>query len=234
MGTITKSMIGREGSLFYHRDRVIGNALNMMGEPLHSGCHHRAFNHFCRGSEFLTVTCRKSDDGMRGSSQSPLFGHPQDQNSQTVQVGVHYFLFTYSANYAQAFAATVMAIIPTVLAYMFQLRVSATRIRSRSTDGFQLHLGFRLESSASDWRFFAPVSSTRPASSGVNASLLSAITGSPTPLSWDISGAPEVQFAPAAQRLRPSTMARCAPTKSSATCKRPILAQRVSGSREAP
>jgi len=66
MGTITKSMIGREGSLFYHRDRVIGNALNMMGEPLHSGCHHRAFNHFCRGSEFLTVTCRKSDDGMRG------------------------------------------------------------------------------------------------------------------------------------------------------------------------
>ena len=27
MGTITKSIIGREGSLFYHRDRVIGNAL---------------------------------------------------------------------------------------------------------------------------------------------------------------------------------------------------------------
>ncbi len=42
----------------------------------------------------------------------------QDQNSQTVQVGVRYFLSTYSANYPQAFAATVMAIIPTVLAYI--------------------------------------------------------------------------------------------------------------------
>jgi raffinose/stachyose/melibiose transport system permease protein len=43
----------------------------------------------------------------------------QDQNAQTVQVGVRYFLSTYSANYPQAFAATVMAIIPTVLAYIF-------------------------------------------------------------------------------------------------------------------
>lgn len=43
----------------------------------------------------------------------------QDQNSQTVQVGVRYFLSTYSANYPQAFAATVMAIMPTVLAYLF-------------------------------------------------------------------------------------------------------------------
>jgi hypothetical protein len=37
-----------------------------------------------------------------------------------------------------------------------QLRVSATRILSRPADGLQLHLGFRLASSASDWRFFAP------------------------------------------------------------------------------
>jgi raffinose/stachyose/melibiose transport system permease protein len=43
----------------------------------------------------------------------------QDQGSQTIQVGVRYFLSTYSANYPQAFAATVMAIIPTVLAYIF-------------------------------------------------------------------------------------------------------------------
>jgi raffinose/stachyose/melibiose transport system permease protein len=43
----------------------------------------------------------------------------QDQSSQTVQVGVRYFLSTYSANYPLAFAATVMAIIPTVLAYIF-------------------------------------------------------------------------------------------------------------------
>jgi len=43
----------------------------------------------------------------------------QDQNAQTVQAGVRYFLSTYSANYPQAFAATVMAIIPTVLAYIF-------------------------------------------------------------------------------------------------------------------
>jgi len=44
------------------------------GEPLHSGCHHRAFNHFCRGSEFLTVTCRKSEDGMRGVISMFAFG----------------------------------------------------------------------------------------------------------------------------------------------------------------
>jgi raffinose/stachyose/melibiose transport system permease protein len=43
----------------------------------------------------------------------------EDQNSQTVQVGVRYFLSTYSANYPQAFAATVMAIIPTMLVYIF-------------------------------------------------------------------------------------------------------------------
>lgn len=43
----------------------------------------------------------------------------QDENAQTIQVGIRYFLTTYSANYPQAFAATVMAIVPTVLAYIF-------------------------------------------------------------------------------------------------------------------
>jgi len=43
----------------------------------------------------------------------------QDEKAQTIQVGIRYFLTTYSANYPQAFAATVMAIIPTVLAYIF-------------------------------------------------------------------------------------------------------------------
>lgn len=43
----------------------------------------------------------------------------QDETAQTVQVGVRYFLTTYSANYPQAFAATVMAIIPTIFIYIF-------------------------------------------------------------------------------------------------------------------
>jgi raffinose/stachyose/melibiose transport system permease protein len=43
----------------------------------------------------------------------------QDEQAQTIQVGIRYFLTTYSANYPQAFAATVMAIVPTVLAYIF-------------------------------------------------------------------------------------------------------------------
>ncbi len=43
----------------------------------------------------------------------------QDQNAQTVQVGVRFFLTTYSANYPQSFAATVMSLVPTVLAYVF-------------------------------------------------------------------------------------------------------------------
>lgn len=42
----------------------------------------------------------------------------QDTNAQTVQVGVRYFLTTYSANYPLAFAATVISIAPTVVLYM--------------------------------------------------------------------------------------------------------------------
>lgn len=42
----------------------------------------------------------------------------QDASAQTVQVGVRYFLTAYSANYPVAFAATVMAIAPTVVIYM--------------------------------------------------------------------------------------------------------------------
>lgn len=41
----------------------------------------------------------------------------QDANAQTVQVGVRYFLTTYNANYPLAFAATVIAIAPTVIVY---------------------------------------------------------------------------------------------------------------------
>ncbi len=43
----------------------------------------------------------------------------QSERSQTIQVGIRYFLTTYSANYPEAFAATVMAIAPTVLVYVF-------------------------------------------------------------------------------------------------------------------
>jgi raffinose/stachyose/melibiose transport system permease protein len=43
----------------------------------------------------------------------------QDESSQTVQVGVRFFLTTYAAQYPQAFAATVMAIVPPVLVYVF-------------------------------------------------------------------------------------------------------------------
>jgi hypothetical protein len=98
---------------------------------------------FCRDGEFLTVTCRKSDDRMRG------------------------------------------------VISISSLRASSGSKLADNSGGralLPLHLLGKL--------------------SGVNASLLSAITGSPTPLSWDISGAPEVQFAPTAQRLRPSTMAQ--------------------------
>ena len=42
----------------------------------------------------------------------------QDENAQTVQVGVRYFLSTYSANYPLAFAATVISIAPTVVLYI--------------------------------------------------------------------------------------------------------------------
>lgn len=42
----------------------------------------------------------------------------QDTNAQTVQVGVRYFLSTYSANYPLAFAATVISIAPTVVVYI--------------------------------------------------------------------------------------------------------------------
>jgi raffinose/stachyose/melibiose transport system permease protein len=42
----------------------------------------------------------------------------QDTNAQTVQVGVRYFLSTYSANYPLAFAATVIAIAPTIVLYI--------------------------------------------------------------------------------------------------------------------
>jgi len=42
----------------------------------------------------------------------------QDANAQTIQVGVRYFLSAYSANYPVAFAATVVAIAPTIVIYM--------------------------------------------------------------------------------------------------------------------
>ena len=42
----------------------------------------------------------------------------QDETAQTVQVAIRYFLSTYSANYPQAFAGTVMSIIPTIVAYI--------------------------------------------------------------------------------------------------------------------
>jgi raffinose/stachyose/melibiose transport system permease protein len=42
----------------------------------------------------------------------------QDTSSQTVQVGIRFFLTTYAADYPQAFAATVVAIAPTVVVYM--------------------------------------------------------------------------------------------------------------------
>ncbi len=41
----------------------------------------------------------------------------QDAKAQTVQVGVRYFLSAYSANYPMAFAATVIAIAPTIVVY---------------------------------------------------------------------------------------------------------------------
>ena len=43
----------------------------------------------------------------------------QSERSQTIQVGIRYFLTTYSANYPEAFAATVMAIVPTIVVYVF-------------------------------------------------------------------------------------------------------------------
>ena len=42
----------------------------------------------------------------------------QDTTAQTVQVGVRYFLSTYSADYPLAFAATVIAIAPTIVVYI--------------------------------------------------------------------------------------------------------------------
>lgn len=42
----------------------------------------------------------------------------QDDMARTVQVGIRFFLTTYAADYPQAFAATVMAIIPTILVYI--------------------------------------------------------------------------------------------------------------------
>lgn len=42
----------------------------------------------------------------------------QSGASQTVQVGIRYFLTTYAADYPLAFAATVAAIVPTVIAYV--------------------------------------------------------------------------------------------------------------------
>jgi ABC-type glycerol-3-phosphate transport system permease component len=41
-----------------------------------------------------------------------------DQHAQTIQVGVRSFLASYAANYPQAFAATAMAVIPTVIVYV--------------------------------------------------------------------------------------------------------------------
>jgi len=43
----------------------------------------------------------------------------ENQSAQTLQVGIRNFLASYAANYPQAFAATVMAIAPTILAYAF-------------------------------------------------------------------------------------------------------------------
>lgn len=40
-----------------------------------------------------------------------------DQHAQTIQVGVRSFLASYAANYPQAFAATAMAVVPTVALY---------------------------------------------------------------------------------------------------------------------
>ncbi|MDR1185857.1 MAG: carbohydrate ABC transporter permease [Bifidobacteriaceae bacterium] len=42
----------------------------------------------------------------------------EDANAQTIQVGVRYFLTTYSADYPLAFAATVISIAPTVVIYI--------------------------------------------------------------------------------------------------------------------
>jgi len=42
----------------------------------------------------------------------------QDASAQTVQVGVRYFLASYSANYPVALAATVVAIAPTIVIYV--------------------------------------------------------------------------------------------------------------------
>jgi ABC-type glycerol-3-phosphate transport system permease component len=41
-----------------------------------------------------------------------------DENAQTIQVGVRSFLTSYAANYPQAFAATAMAVAPTVILYV--------------------------------------------------------------------------------------------------------------------
>jgi len=42
----------------------------------------------------------------------------QDAKAMTVQVGIRYFVTTYAANYPEAFAATVMAIIPPIVLYV--------------------------------------------------------------------------------------------------------------------
>jgi raffinose/stachyose/melibiose transport system permease protein len=42
----------------------------------------------------------------------------QDSSSQTVQVGMRYFLTTYNADYPLAFAFTVMSMIPTILVFV--------------------------------------------------------------------------------------------------------------------
>jgi raffinose/stachyose/melibiose transport system permease protein len=42
----------------------------------------------------------------------------KDETAQTVQVGVRYFLTTYSADYPLAFAATVIGIAPTIVIYV--------------------------------------------------------------------------------------------------------------------
>ena len=55
----------------------------------------------------------------------------QDAAAQTVQVGIRSFLATYSANYPQALAATVMAIAPTVVVYM----VLSDRVTGAMTAG---------------------------------------------------------------------------------------------------
>jgi raffinose/stachyose/melibiose transport system permease protein len=41
----------------------------------------------------------------------------QDAKAQTVQVGIRFFLSSYSANYPVAFAATVIAVAPTIVVY---------------------------------------------------------------------------------------------------------------------